>query len=148
MTAADGMAEDEQFGPLEVLVVEFPDGTVRGDGFDRLLALADAGLIQVLDLEFVERGGDGVTAVDPADLRVGDGVDLSPFAGAASGLLDADDRALLIGTLGADSVAAILVYEQLTMEPVVAAWRAAGATIALAGHVEPEDLEDSLDATE
>jgi hypothetical protein len=60
---------------------------VRRARFDRLLKLVDAGLIRVLDLEFVTNA-DGVARTVPASQA---GPEFSLFEGAASGLLDRDD---------------------------------------------------------
>lgn len=136
-------------GPVEFAVVEFPAGVVGGTGFAQLLALADSGVIRILDLEFVRRTADGaVVPVEVADLAVGPGVDLTPFDGAASGLVATTDLATLGDSIGVGSVAAVLVYEEQVLIPVVTAWHAAGGRLALVGHLEPADLDQALDATE
>ncbi|WP_217180550.1 DUF6325 family protein [Nakamurella multipartita] len=141
--------EVDVLGPVEFAVVEFPAGVVSGSGFAQLLELADSGVIRILDLEFVRRTADGaVVPVEVADLTVGPGVDLSPFVGASSGLVDTTDLATLGDSIGVGSVAAVLVYEEQVLIPVVAAWHAAGGRLALVGHLEPTDLDEALDATE
>lgn len=136
-------------GPVEFAVVEFPTGVVSGSGFAQLLELADSDVIRILDLEFVRRSADGaVRPVEVADLAVGPGVDLAPFAGASSGLVDTADLSTLGDSIGVGSVAAVLVYEEQVLIPVIAAWHAAGGRLALVGHLEPADLSQALDATE
>lgn len=146
MTVADDL---DVLGPVEFAVVEFPGGEIRGDGFARLLELADSGVIRVLDLEFVTRAADGtVIPVAVSDVTVGPGVDLSPFDGASSGLVDTTDLAALGDSITVGSVAAVLVYEEQVLIPVVTAWHAAGGKLALVGHLEPAELDEALDATE
>jgi hypothetical protein len=136
-------------GPVEFAVVEFPAGVIDGDGFGELLRLADSGVIRVLDLEFVTRIADGsVVPVSVADVAVGRGVDLSAFDGASSGLVDATDLATLGDSITVGSVAAVLVYEEQVLIPVVAGWHAGGGRLALVGHLEPSDLDEALDVTE
>lgn len=145
MTAADL----DVLGPVEFAVVEFPGGVVGGDGFRELLRLADSGVIRVLDLEFVTRIADGsVVPVPVGDVAVGPGVDLTPFDGASSGLIDGADLATLGDSIEVGSVAAVLVYEEQVLIPVVAAWHSAGGRLALVGHLEPADLDEALDGTE
>ena len=46
---------DDLLAPVDVIVVEFPDGLVTAEGFDRLLDLVDRNVIRILDVEFVSR---------------------------------------------------------------------------------------------
>jgi Family of unknown function (DUF6325) len=136
-------------GPVDFAVVEFPSGVIGGAGFSELLKLADSGVIRVLDLEFVTRIGDGsVVPVEVADVTVGPEVDLTPFVGASSALVDATDLVALGDSIAVGSVAAVLVYEEQALVPVVTAWHAAGGKLALVGHLEPAELDEALDATE
>lgn len=139
------MADDE-FGPIDFVVVEFPGGNVVDGGFAVLLDLVDRGLVRVLDLEFVAKDGDGtVRTVDVGDLGH---PALAEFAGSSAGLLDADDLAQVAGDMAAGSVAAILVYEELSMLAVLRAWEAGGAHELSAGTLTPTDLEAALDQTD
>ncbi|HYR16228.1 MAG TPA: DUF6325 family protein [Mycobacterium sp.] len=86
--------------------------------FDRLLKLVDAGLIRVLDLEFVTNA-DGVARTVPASQA---GPEFSLFEGAASGLLDRDDLDAVAARLAPGATAAVLVYEELSILGVIEAW--------------------------
>jgi Family of unknown function (DUF6325) len=60
---------DDELGPIEFLVVAFPGSRIGSAGFATLLDLADRGVIQILDLEFVTKGDDGsVKPVAPQEL--------------------------------------------------------------------------------
>jgi hypothetical protein len=53
---------DDQLGPVNFFAIEFPDGRLTAAGFEALLALADQGLVEILDMEFIaedaeSRGG-------------------------------------------------------------------------------------------
>ena len=135
----------DHLGPVSFLAVAFPNGQVVGDGFNRLLELVDTGLVLVIDLEFVRRAADGSLATVPVG-NLDLGVDLSMFAGADSGLLDRDDLELVAGDLGTDEVLAVLVYEDLALEPVLAAWASGGARLLAEGPVAADDLEAALEA--
>lgn len=136
-------------GPVEFLVIEFPGGAVSGEGFAKLVSLVDAGHILVLDLEFVAKSATGeVTVVDASTLGVVDGVDLGDFAGASSHLIDGDDVADAGALIAAGSVAAVLVYEVLTVLPLIATWEKSGASLVAAGAIEFEDLDAAITAAE
>ncbi|HYN30816.1 MAG TPA: DUF6325 family protein [Dermatophilaceae bacterium] len=149
MTATPSPAPDlaDHLGSVSYLAVELPADGRSGEGFEHLLALVDAGRIVVLDLEFVRRApGGSLTTVDAAALDV-PGLDVSAFSGADSHLLDRDDLELVGAELAEGKVLAVLIYEHLSMEPVLAAWGAAGARLLAEGPVEADDVEAALDST-
>lgn len=140
---------DEELGPIELVAVEFPNGQIVAEGFRQLAALVATDRIKVLDLEFVSKSDDGtVTAVEVADLGAVDGIDLTQFAAVASGLLDSGDIDAVGAEIANGSLAAILVYEELALLGVLAAWSSAGATILTEAHIEPDDILAALDATD
>jgi len=66
------MADDNEFGPVDYLVVEFPGNKMTGEGFPILLDLVDRGIIRILDLVFVRNIGDLTDCVRaPAAQRAG-----------------------------------------------------------------------------
>lgn len=140
---------DDRLGPVEFVVIEFPDGKVNGAGFSQLVSLVDDGHLLVLDLEFVAKSASGdVTIVDASTFGTVDGVDLSAFDGASSHLIDGEDVADAAAMIAPGSVAAVLVYEVLTVLPMIAAWERAGASLVAAGAIEFDDLDAALDEAE
>ena len=135
----------EHLGPVSYLAIEFPDGRPARDGFRKLTDLVTSGLVLVIDLEFIRRSRDGTLTTVPAD-SLGLGDDLAMLAGSDSGLLDRDDLELVAGDLGPDGLLAVLVYEDLVLEPVLAAWAAGGGRLVAEGPVAVDDLEAALDA--
>ncbi len=136
-------------GPVDYIVVEFPDARLTGDAFQRLLDLVDGGLVRVLDLVTLRKEQDGsVTVVQIADLD-GDGqLDVRVLEGASSGLVDLDDITEAAGVIEPGSSAAVLLYENLWAIPFVTALRRAGAELVAGGRVPVADLLDALDAAE
>ncbi len=128
--------EEERFGPVDYVVVEFTDPATVTAGFARLLQLVDEHAIRVLDLEFVH-SIDGVASTVPA-ARVAP--ELAQFEGAASGLLDREDLDRIAADMPHGTTAAVLVYEDLPMLSVVEAWESGGASIAAEGPVDLADL--------
>lgn len=132
---------DEHLGPVDYVVVEFTDaGAVRA-GFDHLLSLVDDGRIRVLDLEFIH-AIDGVAATIEAS-RIS--ANLAEFDGAASGLLDRHDLNTVAAGLSSGAMAAVLVYEELSVLPVLEAWENGGARIVSEGPVDLDDIDAALE---
>ena len=141
--------DGDDLGPMDYLAVEFPSGRITGDGFAVLLDLVDRGVIRILDLEFVAKAPDGsIGVVDVAGLDTDPGLDLSPFAGASSGILDRSDIEEVGAAIGTGSVAAVLVYEELVIFPLIAGWRRGGARVIAEGQISPDDIVLALHATE
>src|SRR3954451_7475890 len=84
--------ELEEMGPIDYIVVEFPEDRLTGEGLPLLLDLVERGVIRVLDLVFVRKERDGsVLVLTGTDAPVTGALDLEIFEGAASGLLGRDD---------------------------------------------------------
>jgi hypothetical protein len=132
-------------GPIDYLVVEFPPGTMTGEGMPLLLDLVDRGLIRILDLAFVRKGADGSLAgVEITDID-GDGdLDLREFHGVSSGLLGADDLEEAGTVLAPGTTAAVLVYENVWAAPLAAAFHRSGAQLVAGGRVPVDAVLASL----
>ena len=92
MAAAPQPGPDDELGPVDFLAIEFPGGRLTAAGFERLLSLADQGVVDILDMEFITKDADGkAKKIDVWEFAVPGGVDLNAWAGASSGLLDGSD---------------------------------------------------------
>ncbi|MFI9835108.1 DUF6325 family protein [Streptomyces sp. NPDC051913] len=134
-------------GPVDYLVLEFPGNRMTGGGFPLLLDLVDRGIIRILDLVFVRKDADGsVAGLELQEL--GEGVDLTVFEGASSGLLDHTDLQDAAAALEADTSAAILVYENTWAAPLARELRRGGASMVASGRIPVQALLASLEAIE
>ncbi len=145
MTANSSNARD-LLGPVDYVVVEFPDSDLSGDGFERLLDLADRRVIQILDVEFLRRTPDTVQQVPVAELPSTSGLDLSVWDGASSGLLDAEDLAVIGEQMSVGALAVVVVFENLWVLDVIGSWP--GGRLLFDGGVSADDLVAALDAAE
>jgi Family of unknown function (DUF6325) len=146
---AESTSREDDLGPVDFLVIEFPGARVTSGGFEQLLTLADQGVIDVLDLEFVASDVDGnVRTLELQELGDGDGADLSAWTGASSGLLDDTDLRQIASSLQPGSIAAVVIYENRWIFSVVDAWRREGARLIADGGLSPDELVAALDATE
>ncbi|MFF5494275.1 DUF6325 family protein [Streptomyces aquilus] len=134
-------------GPVDYLVLEFPGNRMTGQGFPLLLDLVDRGIIRILDLVFVRKEADGTVAgMELQD--IGEGVDLTVFEGASSGLIDHSDLQDAAAALETDTSAAILVYENTWAAPLARELRRGGAQMVAGGRIPVQALLASLDALE
>jgi hypothetical protein len=141
--------KDDDLGPIDFLAVEFPGERISAPGFEQLLSLADQGVIDILDLEFIAKdSAGGASKVDVDELSNPDAVDLSAWKGASSGLLDRTDVDEIAAAIQPGSVAAVIVYENRWVLSLVNTWRRDGARFIADGGVSASDVVAALDATE
>lgn len=151
MTAAPLQAspDDDKLGPVDFLAIEFPGGRLTSPGFEQLLSLADQGVVDILDMEFITKDADGYSKkIDVWDFAVPEGVDLSAWAGASSGLLDNSDVAEISAAMQPGSVAVVVIYENLWALGVANAWRRDGARLIASGGLSAADILAALDEVE
>ena len=142
------MAEQD-VGPIDYLVLEFPQAKITGEGMAALLDLVERGIIRILDLRFVVVGEDGsFTAVALADLDNDGKLDLAVFEGAKSGLLGDDDLAEAANLVAPATAVGLLVYENTWAGPFVSAMRNAGAEVIANGRIPADAVIAVLDDLE
>ncbi|MDG6103767.1 DUF1269 domain-containing protein [Dactylosporangium aurantiacum] len=135
------MRDLDTMGPVDYLVVEFPEGRLTGEGFPLLVDLVDRGIIRILDLVFVGKRADGtVEGLELTDLDQDGTLDLLMFEGVSTGLVDADDLAEAADVLSPGSIAAILVYENRWAAPLASALRRGGGQLVAGGRIPVQAL--------
>jgi hypothetical protein len=139
----------DELGPIDFLAIEFPGQHISASGFEQLLSLADQGVIGILDLEFIAKDALGnASKVDVDKLANPDGVDLSAWSGASSGLLDRADVDEIAAAIAPGGVAAVIVYENRWVLSLVNTWRRDGARFIADGGISASEVVAALDATE
>jgi hypothetical protein len=137
--------DPDVLAPVAYLAVEFPSGRVTGEGFDLIRGLVARGIIDVLDLEFISKSGDGVVGrVSLDDIEHASDVDISQWKGMYSGLLDQDDIDAIASATEPGSLTGIIVYENVWATPLLSAIDENGARLVGAGTVDTDDLIDAL----
>jgi hypothetical protein len=141
--------ELEQMGPIDYVVIEFPEGQHKGEAAPLLLDLVDRGIIRILDLIFIRKEEDGsVSGLEISDLD-GDGAsEFTVFEGASSGLLTEDDRAEAGNAMEAGSAALVILFENRWAAPFGRAMRQAGGQLVAFGRIPTQGLLAALDAAE
>jgi hypothetical protein len=144
------MNDEIDLGPVDYLIVEWPAGKQpTGEGIKLLAEYTDRGLINVLDLVFVQKNEDGsVSGLALMDLDSDGDLDLVQFDGASSGLLGQDDYDEAGSALEPGASAAILLYENSWARPFVKAVKAGGAQLVASGRIPADDLADAVETLE
>jgi hypothetical protein len=139
----------EDMGPVDYLVMEWGGNQpATGAVMPLLMDLVDRGVIRILDLAFLSKDADGlVSTLDLTELAQQD-AGLAEFEGAASGLIGEDDLEDAATALEPDTVAAVLVWENLWAAPVAVALRQSGGQLVASGRIPVQALLASLDASE
>ncbi|HEX5929413.1 MAG TPA: DUF6325 family protein [Solirubrobacterales bacterium] len=143
-----GEGEQNELGPIDYILVEWPGRQPTGEAVPHLIDLVERGVIRILDLAFIAKGEDGsVAGLEIADL--GDVVaEYAVFEGASSDLLSEDDVAAAGDALEPGTSAALLVYENRWAAPFAAAVRRSGGQLVASGRIPVQDVLAALDAAE
>lgn len=128
-------------GPVEYLVIAFPDGNVTADVAAELADLVDKKLIGILDLVFITKDTSGnVTALEFDELdQVAGFAEIDAEVG---GLIGPDDVSFVGAALDPGSAAAVLLVEDLCAAPLSSALDRSGGVL-LEGARIPKDLADA-----
>ena len=137
----------DTLGPVDFLIVEFPEGQSRfsGEMADELLKLVDTGTIRVIDMLIVAKDNEGgIEAMELSDLNELDG--LETLETELAELLAEDDVKNLAAAIDPGSVAGVLVYENLWAAPFASAARRAGGQLIANGRIPIQAIIASLEA--
>jgi hypothetical protein len=137
-----------EMGPIDYVLIEWPDRQPDGRAVPHLVDLVDRGIIRLLDLTFITKGEDGsVAAVEIADLGEG-AEEFAVFEGASSGLLTDDDTSEAAGALEPGTSAVLLVYENSWAAPFAIAVRESGGQLVASGRIPIQAMLAALEAAE
>lgn len=139
--------DDVQLGPIDYLVLEYPDGNPTGEALPHLIDLVDRGVIRILDVAVLAKSEDGQVAAVAID-QLPDTAAMGIFDGAATGLLDDEDLAEVGAIMTPGAVGAILVYENTWAAPFATALRKAGAQMISNGRIPINALLAALENEE
>lgn len=131
-------------GPVDSVVLEFPDEASTSRVVEHLSTVVQAGLIRLYDVLALRKDADGSVREVPLT-DVGAGVGFARFAGAQSSLLDDEDAALAGATIDAGNAGVVLVYENSWCSPLATSIYESGGDIAATFHVPITDLLSTLD---
>ncbi|NLV54828.1 MAG: DUF1269 domain-containing protein [Acidimicrobiales bacterium] len=141
------MTDSQPLGPIDYVVVEFPDSEFDGGLLPALTDLIARGTVRILDLAVVVKDSDGeVEIVELEDLEDDDGR-LAPYRGLAGFLTDLvteDDLVAVADLLAPDSSAVLLVWENTWAVPFIRAVRGSRGEVVSTGRLASSDVLAAL----
>ena len=141
------MADVDQLGPVDWLVVEFPDKQPTGQIAPHLKDLVDRGLIRVLDLLVLQKDTDGTLNVSElSDLDPSELGELRTTEAELAMVLSEQDVLDLAETIEPGSTAAVLVWENLWAAPFGSAVRQAGGQLGASGRIPIQAVLAAIEA--
>lgn len=135
----------DAIGPIDYLIVEWPDQQPNGEALPHLIDLVDKGLVRIIDLAFITKAEDGTVATLNIDEL---GAEFAVFDGASSDLLDEGDISEAATAIEPGTSAAILLWENLWAAPLAGALRGNGAQVVARGAVPIDALVETLEAAQ
>jgi hypothetical protein len=142
------MTTADVHGPIDFVLIEFPEDRLTGGAAQALLDLVDAGIVALYDVMVVGKENDGSSYA----LDLAEGVDrlggFADLAGGRSGLLAEDDMRKAAEAMEPGTLAALIVYENTWAIPFVAAARESGGEMIASARIPAQDVMDALDALE
>ncbi|HEX6326218.1 MAG TPA: DUF6325 family protein [Jiangellaceae bacterium] len=143
------MADQALPGPVDFVLIEFPGEAVTAATAEALADLLDSGVVRLYDIALIRKGADGHSEhVDLGGSLDGAGSEFEAFAGAQSGLFDAEDIARAADALEPDATALLIAYENAWAIPFVTAAHEAGGEVVASQRIPAQVLIDALEAAE
>lgn len=144
-----GATEIDELGPIDYLVVEFPEGksSFNGEMAEALVNLTDQRTIRVLDLIVIHKDEDG--SVEGYEFDEIENLDeLRGLELELAEILAADDVAHLAAAMENGSTAGVLVWENTWAAPFASAARRAGGQLVASGRIPIQAIAAQMEAEE
>jgi hypothetical protein len=135
-------------GPIDYVLIEFPQEQLTGEAAPALVDLVESGVIRLFDLLVLSKNQDGsVEALELTDPGH-EGGGFSYFAGARSGMLGDEDMQEAAAAMTPGTVAALIVYENTWAVPFVSAVRNSGGELIASQRIPAPEVMAALEALE
>ncbi len=135
-------------GPVEYIVVGFPEDQFDGTIIPALTDLVEQGLVHILDLVFIAKDEDGnVVGFEYEDMP-GEAAAFAEIEGEAGSLLSEEDIAIVAEDLEPGSSAALLVWEDVWAGPFQDAVRRCGGELLAGGRIPAVVVDAALAAVD
>ena len=142
------MSDDTALGPLDFILIEFPEDASTAPVAAALGDVLDRGIVRLFDVAAVHKAADG----SPVRIALADGAPgLAPFAGfagAESGLFGPDDIEQVAEALEPRTSGLMLAFENSWAGAFVTAAHTAGGRVVASERIPAQALLDVLDLVE
>jgi Family of unknown function (DUF6325) len=145
------VSEIDEFGPVDYVVVEFPQGKSEFTGkmAEALKDLVERELVRVLDLLVIVKDADGsFEAFEVSDLDNMDMDELRAFERDVAALLAEEDVIAIAEAMEPGSTAGVLIWENSWAAPFASSVRRAGGQLIAGGRIPIQALLAAVEADE
>jgi len=136
-------------GPIDFVLLEFPDDANTKACGDAIMDLVDRGVIRLLDILVVRKALDGsFSGVDLTDVTSAGIGGFTAFEGARSGLVHNDEVSAAVEVMQPGTMAALIVFENTWAAPFVGAAQDAGGELIASQRIPAPDVLEALERLE
>jgi hypothetical protein len=141
---SESIADVDEMGPVDYLVVEFPAGhsTFNGEMAAELSRLANEGIIRILDLLVLQKAEDG--SVEGFEIDDFEMDEIRALETEIAEILATEDVEHLAAAMEPGTVAGVVVWENLWAAPFASAARRAGGQLIATGRIPIQAIAASL----
>ena len=134
-------------GPVEYMLIGFPDNKFTGGIAPALADLVDSGTVRIIDLVFIQKDADGdVLSFEYDDLP--ETAAYGDIDGESDGFLSEDDILAAAEELELNSSTLLIVWEDLWAKPLAAEILASGGQLISGRRISHEVVTEILEAIE
>jgi hypothetical protein len=136
-------------GPIDFVLLEFPDDADTKACGDAIMDLVKRGVIRLLDILVIRKALDGsYSGVDLTDVTSAGVGGFTAFEGARSGLVHDDEVSSAVEVMQPGTMAALIVFENTWAAPFVGAALDAGGELIASQRIPAPDVLEALDRLE
>ena len=147
MLARMSSMADYVTGPVEMMLIGFPENRFDGSILPALGTLSEHGTVRVIDLVMVSKDGDGnVTAFEVSDLDEDQAAAFDDLEGEIGELFSDEDLAMAGDQLSPNTSAALVLWEDTWASALSAAISDAGGEVLMHDRIPGEVVADAIAA--
>ena len=140
------MPDSAACGPIDFVLLEFPDDADTKACADAMMDLIKRDVIRLYDILVIRKALDGsYSGVDLTDVTSAGVGGFTAFEGARSGLIHDDDLSTAVEAMQPGTMAALMVFENTWAAPFVGAVLDAGGELIASQRIPAPDILEALD---
>ena len=142
-------SDNDELGPVDYMVVEFPGSKFNGDIAPALVDLVDRDIIRILDILILKKAEDGtIEGHELSDLDSSETAGLRDLETDLALLLSEEDLVSVAAAIEPGSSAAVLVWENTWAAPFASAVRQSGGQLVADGRIPTQQILAAIEADE